>query len=109
MRHTSTTSISAVISACAAFALAAVLPVACMAQDTASNGGHDSNTLHKIGKSIQYTTHKAAANASVTAHKGLHHNSVTNRKVAPYARQKQVVKPSGQTKPIAPVTPSPNP
>ncbi len=85
------------------------LPLAGFAQDTAQNGGHDSNTLHKIGKSIQYTTHKASANASITAHKGIHHNSVSNRKVAPYARQKQVVTPAGKTKPIAPVTPSPNP
>ncbi len=42
---------------------------------------HDSNTLHKIGKAIQYTTRKDTENLSTDVHRGANHKSVVhNRK-----------------------------
>jgi uncharacterized membrane protein len=41
---------------------------------------HDSNTLHKLGKAIQYPVRKAAENASVTAHRATGSKSVVHRR-----------------------------
>jgi len=52
----------------AASALAAVLSVTLIAPGARADD-HDSNTLHKIGKAVQYPVRKAGENASKTAHK----------------------------------------
>ncbi len=41
---------------------------------------HDSNTLHKLGKAIEYPVRKTATNASIDAHRATGHNSVTHRR-----------------------------
>ena len=41
---------------------------------------HDSNTLHKLGKAIEYPVRKTATNASVDAHRATGHNSVVHRR-----------------------------
>lgn len=41
---------------------------------------HDSNTLHKLGKAIQYPVRKSASNLSVDAHRATGHNSVEHRR-----------------------------
>ena len=41
---------------------------------------HDSNTLHKLGKAIEYPVRKTAVNASVTAHRATGHNSIVHRR-----------------------------
>jgi uncharacterized membrane protein len=93
--------------------LALAVPMAAHAQD--------SNTLHKIGKAIQYpvnkagqntskTAHKAAKatqypvnktgqNTSITAHKATGQNSVTTVKPT---HHKVVVTPAGIKKPVMP-------
>jgi len=37
---------------------------------------HDSNTLHKLGKAIQYPVRKDTENLSVDTHRAANHNSV---------------------------------
>ncbi len=64
---------------------------------------HDSNTLHKIGKSIAYPARKDTANISTVTHRTLGKNSVTNKKYGPVLRQKTAVTPGGHLKPVAPV------
>ena len=41
---------------------------------------HDSNTLHKLGKAIQYPVRKAAENTSITAHRAAGEKSVVHRR-----------------------------
>ena len=41
---------------------------------------HDSNTLHKIGKAIQYPVKKAAENTSIAAHRATGRKSVVHRR-----------------------------
>lgn len=41
---------------------------------------HDSNTLHKLGKAIQYPVRKAATNTSIAAHRATGQNSVVHRR-----------------------------
>jgi hypothetical protein len=58
---------------------AAVLGIALMASVPSvadQNQKHDSNTLHKIGSAIQYTTRKDTENLSVDVHRGEGHKSV---------------------------------
>lgn len=55
--------------------LPALLSCPVMAQEK-----HDSNTLHKLGKAIEYPVRKTAANASITAHRATGHNSVAHRR-----------------------------
>jgi hypothetical protein len=53
---------------------------------------HDSNTLSKIGKAIQYPVRKAGENLAVDVHRGTHSKSVvTNR----HTGAKYVETPSG--------------
>jgi len=53
---------------------------------------HDSNTLHKIGKAIQYPVRKAGENASIDVHRGLGHKSVEHDR---RHNARYVVEPSG--------------
>lgn len=46
----------------------------------ASAEGHDSNTLHKLGKAIQYPIRKASENTSITAHRAVGAKSVVHRR-----------------------------
>ncbi len=41
---------------------------------------HDSNTLHKIGKAIQYPVKKAGENISIAAHRATGRKSVVHRR-----------------------------
>lgn len=41
---------------------------------------HDSNTLHKLGKSIQYPFRKASENASINVHRAEGRKSVVHRR-----------------------------
>ncbi|MDR3708064.1 MAG: hypothetical protein P4L33_07170 [Capsulimonadaceae bacterium] len=73
----------------AAFAIAALL--------TAGAGtvaqAHDSNTLHKLGKAIQYPVRKAGENLDVDIHRSEHKKSV---EVDRNRHEKFVIKPNGQ-------------
>jgi len=69
--------VSARTSACAA--LACVLGVA-LAPQAAQAKGHDSNTLHKLGKAIEYPVRKTSENASVAAHRATGSKSVVHRR-----------------------------
>ncbi len=60
---------------CAA-AIAFVAPVA----QADPPGKHDSNTLHKVGKAIEYPVRKAGVNTSIAAHRAIGHNSVVHRR-----------------------------
>ena len=42
--------------------------------------GHDSNTLHKLGKAIQYPVNKAGQNAAVDIHRAAGKKSVMHRR-----------------------------
>jgi hypothetical protein len=59
---------------------------------------HDSNTLHKIGRAIEYPIRKMGENASVAAHQATGHNSVVKDKAHDST---EVVKPTGSTVVIA--------
>ena len=63
----------------AAAALACVLGTA-LAAPMALAGKHDSNTLHKLGKAIQYPIRKASENASIAAHRTVGAKSVVHRR-----------------------------
>lgn len=41
---------------------------------------HDSNTLHKLGKAIQYPIRKTSENASIAAHRTVGAKSVVHRR-----------------------------
>lgn len=41
---------------------------------------HDSNTLHKLGKAIQYPVRKAGENTSIVAHRATGQKSVVHRR-----------------------------
>lgn len=41
---------------------------------------HDSNTLHKLGKAIEYPVRKTSENASITAHRAAGKKSVVHRR-----------------------------
>lgn len=41
---------------------------------------HDSNTLHKLGKAIEYPVRKSSKNLSVDAHRATGKNSVEHRR-----------------------------
>ncbi len=55
---------------------------------------HDSNTLHKLGKAIQYPVNKAAQNTAVVAHRATGHKSVMHRRNG-NKTYRSVVTPSG--------------
>lgn len=63
-------------------AVAATMTVGALAQGSGIEGRgkkpekHESNTLKKIGKAIQYPVRKAAENTSVVAHRAVGRNSV---------------------------------
>ena len=42
--------------------------------------GHDSNTLHKLGKALEYPVRKASENTSITAHRAVGEKSVVHRR-----------------------------
>ena len=106
----------AILLAAAAFLLAAAPVSAQTSQRGAVPQPHDSNTLHKLGKSIQYPfqkggeniskstrkgakdvqygTRKNAANLSIDAHRTVGQNSVERRKNGP-ARHNTVITPKG--------------
>ena len=46
----------------------------------ASAKGHDSNTLHKLGKAIEYPVRKASENTSIAAHRTVGAKSVVHRR-----------------------------
>lgn len=70
-----TRSFQAGIAAVLTVAVAAVSGPAAFAQQK-----HDSNTLSKLGKAIQYPVNKAAQNASVDAHRAEGRKSVVHRR-----------------------------
>lgn len=41
---------------------------------------HDSNSIHKLGKAIEYPFRKTGANVSITTHRALGKNSVEHRR-----------------------------
>ena len=47
---------------------------------TAQAKGHDSNTLHKLGKAIEYPVRKASENTSIAAHRTVGAKSVVHRR-----------------------------
>jgi hypothetical protein len=53
---------------------------------------HDSNTLHKLGKAIQYPVRKAGENIDVDVHRSQHKKSV---EVDRGRQEKFVIKPNG--------------
>lgn len=55
--------------------LTAVLSRPVLAQEK-----HDSNTLHKLGKAIEYPVRKTSKNVSISAHRATGHNSVDHRR-----------------------------
>lgn len=55
---------------------------------------HDSNTLHKLGKAIEYPIRKTSTNASITAHRTVGKNSVARRKNGAY-RHNTIITPKG--------------
>lgn len=63
-------------------AVAATMTVGAFAQGPGIEGRgkkpekHDSNSLHKIGKAIQYPVRKASENVSVNTHRAVGRNSV---------------------------------
>jgi uncharacterized membrane protein len=65
----------AALAAALAFATLATVSTPASAQQK-----HDSNTLHKLGKAIQYPIRKAGENASVTAHRATGSKSVVHRR-----------------------------
>ncbi len=60
-------------------ALAGLLALALLAP-MAQAKGHDSNSLHKFGKAIQYPFRKAGENTSVAAHRTVGAKSVVHRR-----------------------------
>ena len=42
--------------------------------------GHDSNTLHRLGKAIEYPIRKTSENASIAAHRTVGAKSVVHRR-----------------------------
>lgn len=58
-----------------AFATLAAVSPSAQAQEK-----HDSNTLHKLGKAIQYPVRKAGENASIAAHRATGSKSVVHRR-----------------------------
>ncbi len=58
----------------AAACLLALLAPAAQAKD------HDSNTLHKLGKAIEYPVRKASENTSIAAHRTVGAKSVVHRR-----------------------------
>jgi hypothetical protein len=56
--------------------------------------GHDSNTLHKLGKAIQYPFNKGGQNLAVNAHRATGHKSVMHRRNGSKT-YRSVITPSG--------------
>lgn len=67
------------IRSCVAAALAC-LTCAAFSTSALAQEKHDSNTLHKIGKAIQYPIRKAGENTSITAHRAVGAKSVVHRR-----------------------------
>jgi hypothetical protein len=66
-------------------------------------GENTSKTAHKSGKAVQYSTRKVATNASITAHQATGKNSVVKKKShATGRRVKRVVTPSGHVRVLRP-------
>ena len=63
----------------AAAVLICALGVA-LAAPMAQAGGHDSNTLHRLGKAIEYPVRKTSENASIAAHRTVGAKSVVHRR-----------------------------
>jgi len=63
-----------------AAALGCVAAVALASPCAQAQEKHDSNTLHKIGKAIQYPVKKAGENISITAHRATGRKSVVHRR-----------------------------
>lgn len=53
---------------------------ATIAAPMARAGGHDSNTLHRLGKAIEYPIRKTTENASIAAHRTVGAKSVVHRR-----------------------------
>jgi len=53
---------------------------AALAAPMAQAAGHDSNTLHKLGKAIEYPIRKTSENASIAAHRTVGAKSVVHRR-----------------------------
>ena len=71
------------------------LTVATLAAATPSFAkGHDSNTLHKLGKALQYPVNKSAQNLSVDTHRAAGKKSVVHRRHG-NKTYRAVVTPSG--------------
>ena len=60
-------------------ALACVLGAA-LVSPAARADKHDSNTLHKLGKAIEYPVRKASENTSIAAHRTVGAKSVVHRR-----------------------------
>lgn len=63
--------------------VAAVLTLAApvlLAGSVQAQEKHDSNTLHKLGKAIEYPIRKTGKNVSITAHRATGQNSVDHRR-----------------------------
>ncbi len=58
---------------------------------------HNSNTLAKIGKALQYPVNKSAQNLSVDTHRALKHKSVVHRRNG-NRTYRSVVTPKGHVK-----------
>jgi hypothetical protein len=77
--------------------LAALAATVLLAAVPAFAKGHDSNTLHKIGKAIQYPVRKDTSNLSVDTHRALKHKSVVHRRNG-NKTYRSVVTPGGHVK-----------
>lgn len=62
------------------FSVAALALMSVTAFSTPALAQHDSNTLHKLGKAIQYPIRKAGENTSIVAHRAVGEKSVVHRR-----------------------------
>ena len=73
---------------------AGLLSLALLAPTAAQAKGHDSNSLHKLGRAIQYPFRKASENTSVDIHRAEGRKSVVHRRNG-NKTYRSVVRPSG--------------
>jgi hypothetical protein len=78
--------------------LIAAIAAAAMMLPVAVAQAHDSNTLHKLGKAIQYPVRKDTENLSIDTHRSEHRKSVESMRPQ---RATAVVTPSGRQYVIA--------
>ena len=88
---TSLTQASALIGACALLAMASAVFAQGHATPTVPHK-HNSNTLSKIGKSIEYTTRKDSENLTASVHRGTHSKSIVRNR---HTGNNYVLKPNG--------------